>query len=495
MNKKIFYLLLITSTALLVLPSCKKWLAVDPQTQLKEEKQFSSQQGFVEALAGVYMKAATDSLYGRNTSYGMLDILAQYYENKANTTSYYGPTARFTYTNEGAQGTENTRGNINNIWEGMYNAIAQCNYILKNVDAKRSILKGDAYNIIKGEALGMRAFMHFDLLRMFAPAYLDGTNASRAAIPYMSQFTVIPQEKKTVSEVLNLCEQDLLQAQDLLSVNTNIDQIATNQNSTSLDLFLMYRQNHLNYWAVKGTLARLYLYKGDKPKALQFAKEVIESGKFSFIKSTELSTDPANITSDLTFTKEHIFSIYVSGMKRNADLYFKQSGTSTEVNDLFSTKAKLDVLYEATVPGYGSDYRRVDASRLWTQLAATVVYSKKYLNDNPSNVMQKLIPNIRLSEMYFIAAEAATTPEEGAGYLNAVRTARLLPALDKTMISAATLDNEIMKEFRKEMYGEGQAFFFYKRRNTSVIPDGVANPMSEDKYLFPFPLSEIQFEK
>ncbi|MDF2191407.1 RagB/SusD family nutrient uptake outer membrane protein [Paraflavitalea sp. CAU 1676] len=474
------------------LSSCKKWLAVDPQTVVKEEKQFANQQGFAEALTGAYMKIGTDSLYGRHTSFGTLDVLAQYYENKTSTNNVYGQTARYNYLNEGLNATENTRANINNIWAGMYNAIALSNYILQNVD--NGAIKGNAYNIIKGEAIGLRAFLHFDLLRMFAPAYLDGANAGKPAIPFLDQFTVVPQQKKTVGEIINRCEAELLQAQQLLSVHTEIDQIAANQGSTSLDLFLMYRQNHLNYWAVKATLARLYLYKGDKAKALQFAKEVIDSKKFGFVTTAELNTDPTHINSDLTFTKEHIFSIYVSGLKTNADNYFKQTGISVEVADLFSTRAKLDALYETTVTGYGSDYRRVDLGRLWTQVTTAVVYSKKYLVENLTNVKQRLVPNLRLSEMYLIAAEAAPSSTEGVGYLNTLRAARLLPALDAA-ITPANLDNEIMKEFRKEMYGEGQAFFFYKRRNTLNIPDGVGNPMSEAKYVFPFPLAEIQFGK
>ena len=245
---------------------------------------------------------------------------------------------------------------------------------------------------------------------------------------------------------------------------------------------------------MKATLARLYLYKGDKTKALQFSKEVIDSKKFSFITTAELNTDPTHINSDITFTKEHIFSIYVSGLKTNADNFFKQTGVSVETSDLFSTRAKLDALYETTVTGYGADYRRVDLGRLWTQVTTSVVYTKKYLVENLSNVKQRLVPNLKLSEMYLIAAEAAPSAAEGVTYLNTLRAARLLPALDAA-ITPANLDNEIMKEFRKEMYGEGQAFFFYKRRNTANIPDGVGNPMSEVKYVFPFPLAEIQFGK
>lgn len=483
--------------ALLIVPaftSCKKWLAVSPQTQVKEEYQFSSQQGFADVLFGTYMRIASDSLYGNNTSYGMLDVLAQYYENKANaTTAYYGPMARYVYTSEGAQSTANVRGRINNIWGGMYNAIAQANYILKNVDANKGVLKGNAYNIIKGEALALRAFMHFDLLRMFAPAYLNGANGGRAAIPYMEQFTVVPQQKKTVTEVLDKCEQELLAAEQLLSIYPDIDQIAGNQGSTSLDVFLMYRQNHLNYWAVKGTLARLYLYKGDKANALKYAREVIDSGKFGLLKSTELSTNPTTNASDITFTKEHIFSVYVSNLKTVSDNLFKQVGVNVETADLFSTRAKLDALHEVARTGYGTDIRRVDLGNLWTQITTTVVYSKKYIVEALSNVKQRLVPNMRLPEMYYIAAEAAPTPAEGVTYLNTVRTARLLPALDAA-ITATDLDTEIAKEFRKELYGEGQTFFFYKRRGATTIPDAVlTTPMVEAYYVFPLPLTEIQF--
>ncbi len=57
----------------------------------------------------------------------------------------------------------------------------------------------------------------------------------------------------------------------------------------------MYRQNHLYYWAVKAALARLYLYKGDKPNALAYATEVINSGKFSFMKQADLNNDETNV--------------------------------------------------------------------------------------------------------------------------------------------------------------------------------------------------------
>lgn len=475
--------------------SCKKWLEVNPATRISEDEQFSTQQGYFDALFGAYQKMSDVGAYGGLGSYRFLDVLAQYFENKSSqTTTFYGQTARYAYTSD-VNTQQNVRASINSIWAGYYSVIAQTNYILKNIN-ERNVLAGTAHNIIKGEALAIRGAVHFDLLRMFAPAYLNGMNDTAAAIPYMEQFSIQPQAKLTVGAVLAKCEADLKEAEELLAVYPAIDQIAGNQGSTSSELFLMYRQNHINYWAAKAILARLYLYKGDKANALKYATEVITSNHFKFINPGTLSVDATTDASDITFTPEHIFSLNVSNLKQVADQYFKSSQTAaSDADDLFSTKAKLSAMYETSLVGYGTDIRNPDASRsLWSQLTTTIVYSKKYYSDRTTNVKQRLVPIVRLPEMYYIAAEAAPTIAAGIEYLNMVRSARLIPELSIAVINTpALLDAELQKEYRKELYGEGQLWFWYKRKNVTTIPDGVGNPMSATKYTFPLPLNEIEF--
>lgn len=53
--------------------------------------------------------------------------------------------------------------------------------------------------------------------------------------------------------------------------------------------YLMNRQVHLNYYAVKGLMARAYLYKKDYQNAIRCAMEVIESGKFEWVKQSNLT--------------------------------------------------------------------------------------------------------------------------------------------------------------------------------------------------------------
>jgi hypothetical protein len=47
-------LFLVASSATLTLTSCKKWLDVRPKTEIKESEQFSTEQGFKDALYGSY---------------------------------------------------------------------------------------------------------------------------------------------------------------------------------------------------------------------------------------------------------------------------------------------------------------------------------------------------------------------------------------------------------------------------------------------------------
>ncbi|TCC98161.1 RagB/SusD family nutrient uptake outer membrane protein [Pedobacter psychroterrae] len=466
--------------------SCNKWLDVSPKTQIKEEVQFSNSQGFTDALFGVYQKAATVDGYGRNMSFGALDMFAQQYSGLTN--GPYNAIVRYQYRDSIAQ------KRVDAMFSNTYSAIAQANYLLKNVG--NGVLDESTLKIVEGEALGMRAFLHFDLVRLFADTYNEGANASTNSLAYMREYKVSPENRIPLKDYLDLCETDLKKAEELLSSNQNIDQIAFNQGSTSADLFLMFRQNHLNYWAVKATLARLYQYKGDKPNALKYALEVIQGGKFSFINPATLVVDQTSDQSDLTFTPEHIFSFYVSELKKLADESFKIANSTVvniDITDFYTTRSSLESTFQATLPGYGTDIRKVGASRsIWNEINASIVYTKKYYSDKSTNVKQRLIPAIRLPEMYYIAAEASPSLAEGTVYLNEVRKRRLIPEI-AVPATQALFDAEIMAEYRKEFYAEGQLWYYYKRKNIINIPNGSANPLTREKYVLPLPNGELEF--
>jgi hypothetical protein len=78
-------------------------------------------------------------------------------------------------------------------------------------------------------------------------------------------------------------------------------------------------------------------------------------------------------------------------------------------------------------------------------------------------------PMVRLTEMYYIAAECAVTNGDSTtatALLDTVRVHRNLPVYP-AVLTQASLNTEIQKEYQKEFIGEGQMFFFYKRKNLS----------------------------
>ena len=107
-----------------------------------------------------------------------------------------------------------------------------------------------------------------------------------------------------------------------------------------------------------------------------------------------------------------------------------------------------------------------------------------------------MVPLIRLSEIYLLAAEYTDDFVTAKGYLDRIRNSRNCPS---SVATEPTLMEEITKECRREFLGEGQMFFFYKRKAMQKIPNGKWEKDSESQtinmninnYVVPLPDSEI----
>lgn len=471
--KSIYNSLLVALVVCFVLSSCDKYLDVSPKSSVPEDEMFSSEIGFNQALAGVYSTIASRSLYGDNLSMGFVSALAQNYNTSGTSTmALFVPTRNYEYQSD------QVLGYTNSIWNSAYNAIAAVNNILKYSDENRDVLSEDAYNQIRGEAFGLRAFLHFELLRVFAPSYLSGSGS--VAIPYRTSVDHYSQHPTSVSEVIELALKDLTDAEELLKKSDPIF------NGT------MERQFKLNYYAIKGMEARINLYKGAKQEAYNAAKVVIDSERFPFVDKSTVRAAAA--TKNRLFRSELVFAV------RNRDLLFAQDVYFT-FNGSFSYKlsrpeADLQQIFEVAAGGE-DDIRWVNLfedsqgykfpSKFW-QTSTTSVDSSR---------LDRMVPVLRMSELRYIMAETAATEEEAIDQLNLVRDARQLPPLAKnvTTLQRSFIQNEITKEFRKEMYAEGQLFFYYKRLNFTDIPFKPTGMTSFDTkvYVLPIPEDELEF--
>ena len=73
---------------------------------------------------------------------------------------------------------------------------------------------GDYYEVVKGEALALRAYMHFDLLRLFAP--YDFTAEAEPAIPYVREAVPAIAPQLTPAKFVELALADVDDALGLL---------------------------------------------------------------------------------------------------------------------------------------------------------------------------------------------------------------------------------------------------------------------------------------
>ena len=458
---------------LVVITGCKKWLDVSPKTEIRERALLENEQGFKEAVTGVYILMGSGNAYGQHLTMGMLDAMGQRY-NTSSTSHVFYRASRYEYSDA------TTKQYVATIWGTMYTCIGNINNVLTQIDAKKSTFSGNNFNIVKGEALALRALLHFDLVRLFGTSPL--ANGERKSIPYATAFGNKVYPLLTVNQALDSCLRDLAAAEQLLGVDKTI-------RTTNSDPFFSYTRNHMNYWAVKGLQARIYLYRNEKSMALAAALEVINNGSanFPFVTSAEASRTGNR---DRLFANEQLFALSAYKINDYVNAYFKTTvtgGTPT----LFTATSNTTALYETTTGG-SSDYRFNYLFTLYGSGYSTTKYWQDEITQSSSfEYLRNLVPVIRLSEMYYIAAECAATPAEGAAYLNTVRTNRGLSAL-ATTLTATALEAEILKEYKKETYGEGQLFFYFKRKNTARV-DGSSIYMTEATWVMPLPEDEVEF--
>jgi hypothetical protein len=456
-----------------IFSGCKDFLDVEPKTNLSEGQLFTSEVGFQQALSGVYGQLASKSLYGDNLTMGFVSALAQNYATlNSNADVALQQTQALNFASA------EVAGYTNAIWSASYSAIAAANKIIANTESNRSVLSDHSYALLRGEALALRAFLHFDLLRMFGPEYTAGANLK--AIPYKKDVNENAVMPSTTAEVVQFALADLKQAEELL---LTADPIVTSD--------LRSRRNKLNYYGVKAMEARIKLYSGDKAGAAAAASVVVNSAKYTFVTQAEAGAVSSGLlVRDRLYFNEQVFMIRVRDILPTAQRYFRFRGAVGQT--LTRTSANFATLYE-TSSGGGTDFRylyRLEQdggslfpSKFWQTSTATTTIT--------DNVLDQYVPGIRLAEMYYILAETAETPAIGVGYLNAVRQNRGLSSLAAN-ITASNLTAAIAKEYQKEFYAEGQLFFYYKRTKTLRMQFRNIN-MAPEQYVLPIPVAELQF--
>ncbi|MCQ2223674.1 MAG: RagB/SusD family nutrient uptake outer membrane protein [Bacteroidaceae bacterium] len=456
--------------ALLIgLSSCNSFLDITPDGQAKRDEMLQTKSGIEDALYGVYAQLRQSNLYGCELSIRGVEVLAQNMTCPGND----GIEMLQAYDYEKTD----IRSWAESIWTLMYNNISNTNSVLQTDLVKDAT--AFPFTTYKGEALALRAFMHFDLVRLFTPQYTLNQQAS--GIPYQTEFSLKTPDFESLQKNYEHILTDLLEAEQLLKVEP--------VHQYEMTAFMNDRQTHLNLYAVWGTLARVYLTMGNKEKALAYADSVITKSPYCLKEKTEVINDVAGVLSQ----KETLFGVYFGDFySTTSELLQKRTFyQSLDPRDDF-----MDYYERESLP---LDYR---TSAYFTQIEAggqyfyrlskfTDIYELNGIAGSRPAEQILGINLMRIPEMYYIAAECLleSDPARAKTYYNKVREHRGL----NTLGASDQLTQELINlEFFKEYFGEGQQFYNYKRQNLPIVSfDGKKTFSASDKiYVIPIPNSE-----
>ena len=270
--------------------SCNKWLDVDADTRVGENVMFETGAGMRIALNGIYSSLSEKSMYGQELTWGLASVLSRDYLNSQLPIDYKDN--NLIHKTNGWKESYTTKI-IDPVWGKAYNTLANINNLLQAVEkTEESFFEQGKLerNMFLAELRGIRAMIHFEMLRLFAPAPIK--DDGKAYIPYVEKYPEYQPTKLTVSQTMDKIEADLLYSAQLLA---DIDTMGTagttefnagpyrayngtyrfNTASTYwVDKGQWYSNagTRFNYPAVTALLARFYMWKGDKNAVIEATK-------------------------------------------------------------------------------------------------------------------------------------------------------------------------------------------------------------------------------
>lgn len=490
--------------------SCSDWLDVRSENTQKEQDQFQTFKGFKTALTGVYMQLASTDIYGQNMTMTYTEYLADLWYNEASNENINteATQTKFYLSNHKYEENEVIRTAIQTMFTGLYNTVAQANMLLKNIEEKGSnITDAKVRSMIEGEAYAIRAYCQLDILRLFGQLPQGGTISVKLPYSFTTSIDDLP-AYYDFNEYVNLLKSDVQKAEQLLKDSDPIfentfSELDSPSNSV-LDDFVYYRRARLNYWAVRALHARMALYLGNNDEAHSIATEIINAkgsdGNALLLLSgvSDLREGYNGLPTECLFylskydLNDYATSILIGG---------NPSGRA-QARYCYITSSMLSDLY-ASIPGATASHNRYNYQ--WNrsmqdsfgQIAPTL---KKYWYDSNTTgssslsdanallTKRQIIPMLRLSEMYLIAIETSNNLDEVhklyKDYMTSCEYTLYTP-----FENLQQARNEMVNEYRRELFAEGQMFYTYKRlgANTMLWNN---QPIEEKDYILPLPSTE-----
>jgi starch-binding outer membrane protein, SusD/RagB family len=448
--KKTYIITLLLSCGLMI--SCKDdFLSIVPETQLSSATFFTKEADFQQAVNAAYVPLRTifndrawllGEMHSDNTYYGRNPLFGAT-EQQEDIADFAMPEANGV--------TSNTH--VLNQYRQDYLIISRANQVLSTIDKVE--IGTDSKNNIRGQALFLRAFAYFELVRYFGkvPLHLEPvTNRSEAALPLASEEEIFAQIIKDASEAIPLLPAKSKQ-----------------------------EAGRATSGAARTLLANVYIVQKKWAEAEKLLKEVVASNEYMLIPNY------ADVFSTSTGNKNNKESVFeVQFMEGSAGLngnfiyqFMPRPMAAAEVVTIMGTSNPQPLDAEGNniptpdiIAAYEPGDARKDASVGFITLSGSArsnkvyPYIKKYAKTHAlHNNTGTNWPVYRYSEVLLFLAEALNEQGKSAEAATNLNEVRKRAGLGE---AAGDLREAIYKERRIELAFENKRWFDLVRTGRAI---------------------------
>lgn len=338
---------------------------------------------------------------------------------------------------------------------------------------------------LAGEALFLRAYHYFNLVRLYGGVFLVHKSITPAEAKAMN--------RSTVADIYKLIEADLRTA-------------ATSMNSLKFSQIAAADLGRTTSWAAKAMLAKMLLTLNRKGEAIPLLQDVKDNSGYSLLSGTGAYANVFSTTNEMN--AEMMFAIrFKSGGLGLGNLLPNvfgplSSGSAVIAGDgdgLNYPTADLDTFSTG-------DIRKATNIGVYGTGAAIKLYVKKFIPPQPSvnDDTENDWPVLRYADVLTMLAEAQGYSQSSLDLINATRPRAGLPNYTMTTVTnIAQFEQALSNERRIEFAFENQRWFDLIRFNTTLttitaeqtIKDHFAREFAKHYSLYTAPaltLSQLQ---
>ena len=444
---------------MLAMASCKKsFYDLKPYDGIPASSAINSDADMNVMANGMYAGLRAVNLYGRTLPVKG-DLAAD------NVYLRTGNSGRYLTFRDYSQTAANSEAN--NVWNNAYSVIKNANLIINS-----TLPSSKSVDELKGEALAVRALMHFELVRNYAHPYTVAPNDP--GVPVVTKFeqNALP-ARNTVKEVYTQIISDLNAASSLVKLNQG-EQLTIGSTGLTRDI----TSEFFSKYAVRALLAKVYLTMGDWANAKTAALDVVNNSGFQLVNATDYTgywADPSARVNKVETLFEVSADASANDQTDQLSAFYEQPpvgyGDLWITNDLVSQYSATDVRKSVILVGQAPG-------------GQTIYINNKY--SNTSNASDKDdIKVLRFADVVLILAEAYANLNDEANalvYLNKVAQKRD-PSFTGYTSTGAQLKADIINERRKELAFEGDRYWDLMRLNLPI-----ANHIKNQIPFTPFPI-------